>query len=127
MTIGLPPNCEFARSNFARGRHTVSCSLQLGALLAFALQLLVGGAITGARAEEAVEQIYPGRFIAVCKPAPVFGCVCESDLVGQAPAFPRLTSDTTGDAGLIHDGEHLRAIEWLRLTCQAVTQSSRRR
>ena len=127
MTTGLPPNCEFARSNFARGRHTVSCSLQLGALLAFALQLLVGGAITGARAEEAVEQIYPGRFIAVCKPAPVFGCVCESDLVGQAPAFPRLTSGTSGDGSLIHDDEYLRAVEWLRLTCQAVTQSSRRR
>jgi hypothetical protein len=96
-------------------------------LLVSALQLQTGGAVTGVRAEEVTEQIYPGRFIAVCKPAPVFGCVCESDLVGQAPAFPRLTSDTTGDAGPIHDDEHLRAIEWLRLTCQAVTQSSRRR
>jgi hypothetical protein len=78
------------------------------------------------RAEEVAEQIYPGRFIAVCKPAPVFGCVCESDFAGQAQAFPRLTSDT-GDTGPIHDDEHLRAIEWLHLTCEAVTQSSRRR
>ena len=127
MTTGLPPNCEFARSNPAQGRLTTSACLHPFALLAFALQLQAGAAVTGARAEEVAEQIYPGRFIAVCKPAPVFGCVCESDFAGQAQAFPRLTSDTTGDAGLIHDGEHLRAIEWLRLTCQAVTQSARRR
>src|ERR1700751_4353364 len=97
MTTGLPPNCEFAHRNFARGRVTLSCSLQLCALLAFALQLLVGGSVTGARAEEVAKQIYPGRFIAVCKPAPAFGCVCESDFAGQAQAFPRLTSDN-GDA-----------------------------
>jgi hypothetical protein len=98
-------------------------------LLVSALQLQAGGAVavTGVRAEEVTEQIYPGRFIAVCKPAPVFGCVCESELVGQAQAFPRLTSETAGDAGLIRDDEHLRAIEWFRLTCQAVTQSSRPR
>jgi hypothetical protein len=120
------PKYKLARSAPGQGGLTVSVRL-LCVLLVSALQLQTGGAVTGVRAEEVTEQIYPGRFIAVCKPAPVFGCVCESDLVGQAPAFPRLTSDTTGDAGPIHDDEHLRAIEWLRLTCQAVTQSSRRR
>jgi hypothetical protein len=126
MTTGLMPKCKLARSTPGQGGLTVSVCL-LCVLLVSALQLQAGVAVTGVRAEEVTEQIYPGRFIAVCKPAPVFGCVCESDLVGQAQAFPRLTSDTAGDAGLIRDDEHLRAIEWVRLTCQAVTQSSRPR
>jgi hypothetical protein len=41
-----------------------------------------GSAITGARADETSEALYPGRYVANCKPAPIVGCVCKSDSIG---------------------------------------------
>ena len=58
----------------------------------------------------------------LASPAPVFGCVCETDSAGPAPS-----NESNVDNSLIRDGEYSRMIEWLRLTCHAVTQSSRLR
>ena len=63
----------------------------------------------------------------LASPAPVFGCVCETDSAGLAPIFPLLANESNVDNSLICDGEYSRMIEWLRLTCHAVTQSSRLR
>jgi hypothetical protein len=76
-----------------------------------------------ARAEEVVEQLYPGRYVAVCKPTAIYGCVCEGDLAGRAPTFPLLTNQSNADNSVIRDAKYLRMIEWLRLTCNAATQS----
>src|SRR6266566_883659 len=33
----------------------------------------------GPHAVEATDPLYPGRYVATCKPGPMFGCVCEAD------------------------------------------------
>ena len=33
--------------------------------------------------------LYPGRYVAVCTPAPIFGCVCTTDSPGEAFTFTR--------------------------------------
>lgn len=116
MGTGLMPKCSYGRLS------TLIC-LRLCTLLAFALQLQAGGAVTVAHAEEVAEQLYPGRYVAVCKPMPIFGCVCDTDLAGQPPAFPRLAKEFNVDNSVIRDAEYLRMIEWSRLTCNVVTQS----
>ena len=98
------------------------------ALVGVALPILAAGlTVTGAHAAEAAEPLYPGRYVATCKPAPVFGCVCETDSAGPAPTLPLLANESDADNSRMRDGEYSRMIEWLRLTCQAVTQSSRLR
>jgi hypothetical protein len=69
-----------------------------------------GAAIAGARADEATEPLYPGRRIASCKPAPIVGCLCETD-TGRASIFPQPVGS---------DGEYSQMVQWLRLTCQAI-------
>jgi hypothetical protein len=58
---------------------------------------------------EPPDEIYPGRYVANCKPAVKSGCVCDSD-----PQH-------------IRDPEYLREIEWLLQTCTSLMQSERRR
>ena len=67
--------------------------------------------------------LYPGRYAAVCIPAPMFGCVCTTDPLGEALMFTEL--DSTADHHLkdIGDTEYLRMIAWLRRTCASLTQS----
>jgi hypothetical protein len=79
-----------------------------------------------ARAEEVAEQLYPGRYAAVCKPMPMFGCVCDTDLAGQIPAFTQLAKEFNVDNSVIRDAEYLRMIERFRQTCDAVTSGSLR-
>ena len=66
--------------------------------------------------------LYPGRYAAVCTPAPIFGCVCIRDPRGEALMFTEL--DSTADHHLtdIEDAEYLRMIAWLRRTCASLTQ-----
>ena len=66
--------------------------------------------------------LYPGRYAAVCTPAPIFGCVCATDALGEALMFTEL--DSTADHHLtdIEDAEYLRMIAWLRRTCASLTQ-----
>ena len=66
--------------------------------------------------------LYPGRYAAVCTPAPIFGCVCATDALGEALMFTEL--DSTADHHLkdVEDSEYLRMISWLRRTCASLTQ-----
>jgi hypothetical protein len=105
------PKCSYGRLS------TLIC-LRLCTLLAFALQLQAGGAVTVAHAEEVAEQLYPGRYVAVCKPMPIFGCVCETDSPGQVVPFPQLTSEVGDHIDRIpRDGEYSRMIDWMRRAC----------
>jgi len=66
--------------------------------------------------------LYPGRYAAVCTPAPIFGCVCATDPRGEALMFTEV--DSTADHHLkdVADREYLRMISWLRRTCESLTQ-----
>jgi len=88
------------------------------------ITLLVLGviALSAARADEASDSLYPGRYVTNCKPAPILGCVCDTD-AGQAARPSRSTSGANDHAQHIRDTEYVRMIERMRLTCNAVTQS----
>ena len=106
-------------------RQSAARSVQY-ALLTLAFQMQAGGlAISGARADDAFEAAYPGRYVTNCKPAPIVGCVCESDAAGQIPQLLPSTTDSVDDNRRIRDIEHSRMIEWMRLTCIAATQSGK--
>ena len=77
-----------------------------------------GAAAAGAHADEAAEPLYPGRHIASCKPAPIVGCLCETE--GHASIFPQSVSDASDPAKLKRDSEYSQMVQWLRLTCQMV-------
>ena len=85
-------------------------------LIALAFQMQAGG-IAGARADDASGA--PGQYVTNCRPAPIVGCLCESDSAGQMPQLLQSTSESRR----IRDIEYSRMIEWMRLTCIAVTQS----
>jgi hypothetical protein len=74
----------------------------------------------GPHAVEATDPLYPGRYVATCKPGPMFGCVCEADSGRQLSIFPQFTSDAGYLTVSNLEVEYLRMIEWLRRTCQAV-------
>jgi len=65
--------------------------------------------------------LYPGRYAAVCTPAPIFGCVCATDSQGEALMFTEL--DSTADHHLTDGADtEMRMISWLRRTCASLTQ-----
>ena len=72
--------------------------------------------------EAATEPLVPGRHNAICKPAPMLGCLCETN-AGQVSIFPQLASEASDPVAPIRDIEYLRLVEWLRLTCQRVLDS----
>ena len=78
--------------------------------------------LSAARADEASKSLYPSRYVTNCKPAPIVGCVCDTD-AGQALQPFRSTSGANDHTQRIRDTEYVRMIEWMRLTCNAVTQS----
>jgi hypothetical protein len=89
--------------------------------LAFAVPTL-GPTIAAAQADVSdAANLYPGRYAAVCTPAPIFGCVCANS-PGEALMFTEL--DSTADHRLkdVADSEYLRMISWLRRTCESLTQ-----
>jgi hypothetical protein len=89
-------------------------------LIALGCEMQPGAsAITEARADESSAAIYPGRYAANCKPAPIVGCVCETDLAGSTRPLFQVAGDSDGRIG---DIEYLRMMEWLRATCIAVTR-----
>jgi hypothetical protein len=99
-------------------------SLLYSLLIAVGCQMQAAGlALTGARADDASAALYPGGHVTNCKPAPIAGCVCESDSAGQMLQLLPSTSESADDNRRTRDIEHSRMIEWMRLTCIAVTQS----
>ena len=96
---------------------------QYAPLIAFALQMQAGGlVITGAHADETSASLYPGRYVANCKPAPIVGCVCKTDLTGSTRQLFQTAGDSNDHDGRIGGIEYLRMMEWLRATCTAVTR-----
>ena len=84
----------------------------------------VGPAIAEAQADGSdVANLYPGRYAAVCIPAPMFGCVCTTDPLGEALMFTELDSTANHHLKDIGDTEYLRMIAWLRRTCASLTES----
>jgi hypothetical protein len=66
--------------------------------------------------------LYPGRYAAVCTPAPIFGCVCNRDPRGEALMFTELDSTTDHHLKDVADSEYLQLISWLRRTCASLTK-----
>ena len=98
-------------------------SLLYALLIAVGCEMQPGGsAITGARAAESSEGLYPGRYVANCKPAPIVGCVCQTDPTGPARQLFGTAGESNDDEGRPGDIEYLRMKEWLRATCIAVTR-----
>jgi hypothetical protein len=96
-------------------------------LIALALAIsALGRTIEQAQADAPdAANLYPGRYVAVCTPAPIIGCVCTTDSPGKVLTFPELASTADHhhlkDVG---DTEYLRMIAWLRRTCASLTQSA---
>ena len=88
------------------------CSL----LVALPLALLLVGLTQGNAGETSGH--YPGDHVANCKPAPIVGCVCETDPLGQVSIFPQRADG--GGTDRIQDVQLLRLIDWLRRTCMAM-------
>jgi|SRR6516162_11130444 hypothetical protein len=72
--------------------------------------------------EATTEPLYPGRHSAICKPAPILGCLCETK-AGPVSIFPQFASDNAASAAPTGDVEYSRLVEWLRLTCQRIVNS----
>jgi len=90
--------------------------------LAFAVPTL-GPTIAAAQADVSdAANLYPGRYAAVCTPAPIFGCVCATDSSGEALMFTELDSEADHHLKDVADSEYLRMISWLRRTCESLTQ-----
>jgi hypothetical protein len=89
-------------------------------LIALGCEMQPGAsAISRARADESSDALYPGRYVANCKPAPIVGCLCETDK-GRVSIFPQLVSDASDPAKPVRDGEYSQMVQWLRLTCQTI-------
>ena len=110
-----------------RGPILMSTRLSRRAALLTALVFAVptvGPTIAEAQADASdVANLYPGRYAAVCIPAPMFGCVCTTDPLGEALMFTELDSTANHHLKDIGDTEYLRMIAWLRRTCASLTQS----
>jgi hypothetical protein len=91
-------------------------------LFILALQIQAGG-FNLANADALAEPLYPARYVAHCKPAaPGFGCICDIDSTRQVSTLSPVSSKTRNDIEQIHDVELRRLVEWMRLTCEAITQ-----
>jgi hypothetical protein len=79
----------------AGGSNSMSTRLSRWTLLtglAFAVPTL-GPTIAAAQADASdAANLYPGRYAAVCTPAPIFGCVCAADSPEEALMFTELDS-----------------------------------
>ena len=104
-------------------KQSAAFSVLYAPLIALALQMQAGRlAITVARADDISGALYPGRYVANCKPAPIVGCVCKTDPTGPARQLFQTAGESNDDEGRPGDIEYLRMMEWLRATCSAVTR-----
>jgi hypothetical protein len=94
-------------------------------LIALGCEMQPGGsAIITARADESSDQLYPGRYVANCKPEPFVGCVCKTDSTGPTRQLFQAAGESDNHEGSLGDIEYLRMVEWLRATCSTVTRRS---
>jgi hypothetical protein len=93
-------------------------------LLALVLpQLVVGETLAQSQAGAPhITNLYPGRYVAVCKPAPIIGCLCSSDSHGEISVFPELTGAADHRLEDVKDTEYLQMVTWLRRTCASLTR-----
>jgi hypothetical protein len=93
-------------------------------LLALVLpQLVVGEAPAQSQADTPhATNLYPGRYVAVCKPAPIIGCLCSSDSQSEMSVFPELTNAADHRPKDARDTEYLQMVTWLRRTCALLTR-----
>ena len=91
-------------------------------LIALVCEMPGGSAVTGARADESSEALYPGRYAGNCKPAPIAGCVCKTDSTGLTRQLFQTLGESEAHDGRPGDMEYLRMIEWLGATCSALTR-----
>src|SRR6266436_8632353 len=83
------PQSEVMRSvhdyDLLREREILMSVLPWAVSLALVLPLLVVGEALGQSQADAphATNLYPGRYVAVCKPAPIIGCLCSSDSQGE--------------------------------------------
>jgi hypothetical protein len=66
--------------------------------------------------------VYPGRYVAVCVPAPIVGCTCRTNSLEQVPIFAEAPGVVKSDGKDLHDPDYLRTVEWLRRTCASLAQ-----
>ena len=84
----------------------------------------VGPTIAEAQADASdAANLYPGRYAAVCIPAPMFGCVCTTDPLGEPLMFTEIDSKANHHLKEIGDTEYLQMIAWLRRTCASLAPS----
>jgi hypothetical protein len=91
-------------------------------LVALALSIWAAASIR-VQAEED-QQLYTGRHVAVCKPAPIAGCVCETDSLGHISVFAHLVGGPSGRVDQSADPELLRMIDWMRRICMTAIPST---
>jgi len=99
----------------------LTCVSPWAVLLALVLPLLaVGGALAQPQTDAPdITNVYPGRYVAICKPAPITGCLCSSD--SQASVFPELTGTAKHRSKDVRDADYLQMVTWLRRTCISLT------
>jgi hypothetical protein len=109
-------------SDLPREREILMCVSPWAMPLTLVLPLLVvGEALAQSQADAPhVTNLYPGRYVAVCKPAPIIGCLCSSDSQGEMSVFPELIG--AADHRSKDDTEYLQMVTWLRRTCTSVTR-----
>jgi hypothetical protein len=92
--------------------------------LTLVLPMLVVGEALGQSQADAphATNLYPGRYVAVCKPAPIIGCLCSSDSQGEISVFPELTGAADPRSKDVRDTEYLQMVTWLRRTCASLTR-----
>jgi hypothetical protein len=93
-------------------------------LLTLVLPLLVVREALGQSQADAphATNLYPGRYVAVCKPAPIIGCLCSGDSQGEISVFPELTGAADHRPENVKDTEYLQMVTWLRRTCASLTR-----
>src|ERR1700757_4575435 len=122
------PQPEVMRSvhdyDLPREREILMSALPWAVSLALVLSLLVvGEALAQSQADAPhVTNLYPGRYVAVCKPAPIIGCLCSSDPQGEMSVFPELIGAADHRSKDVRDAEYLQMLTWLRRTCTSVTR-----
>jgi hypothetical protein len=122
------PQPEVMRSvhdyDLPREREILMSVLPWAVSLALVLPLLIVGEALAQSPADAphATNLYPGRYVAVCKPAPIIGCLCSSDSHGEISVFPELTGAADHRPEDVKDTEYLQMVTWLRRTCASLTR-----